>query len=470
MWAASHLVIDCHGGRIQRAETRSHGKGVAMKTVGRSIAIGSILVSGFGCGSKPESPKACVGSHERLPPDRIDDVLRPNVVQIVSNGSLGSGFMLDTADRDNVLIVTNYHVIAEGDQFNVVFVRKDGTRANVGDVEVVKTSPEHDLALLKAPRMTAFGSGLRLGPLPRAGQSVSSLGYPVLAEAGQKVEPALSTGFVAAPKQTIGKRTFVQTDLQLAPGNSGGAAVDSCGVVVGVTSAHHSEQAFVGLLVPAADVDALHAKYRAPRRASDQEVSDRVAAFLQSLQESEHQTAASYLSRGYLAQNVYPKLELTAKSALAKQNLLQRILEALEERNIDVSSLTAEQVQEIAARTGADLSPEELHAQIAIMNAREKGSDTYALLQAFVAPYLGAYFGDVDRFKVIEVKSRDDKQIAYVAVEGGREQNVFRFDFTYEWGDWQITGLTTRDEMPSEDRREAQAERSGEWTTVSKQR
>jgi S1-C subfamily serine protease len=461
------------------------GKGVAMSLLLNRFVFGNVLLAGlFGCAETVTAPPAasaapaaaartgvsCIPSEERLSPDRIDGTLRPNIVQIVSDNSLGSGFMLASGDPENVLIVTNYHVVAEGVNFNVVFVRKDGTRVNVANVEVVKTSPEHDLALLKAPRMTTFGPGLVLGDPPRAGQSVATLGYPVLAGPEEKVEPALSTGLVAAPRQTIGSRGFVQTDLQLVPGNSGGPAVNSCGAVIGVTAAHHAEHAFVGLLVPASDVQELRKKYEAPRRSTNQEVSQRVEDFLHSLQESEDRTAASYLSRGFLAQEVFPKFQNTAKSAIAKEQLLRQLLDAAKAEGLDVSQLTEEQLQEISSRFGLELTPDEAQAQLAIVDAQRKGSDAYALLQSFVAPYLDGYFGRVDRYKVVDIKPRDEKQVVYVAVDTGSQQKLFRFDLAYEWGDWQITDFSTREDAPADDRRQALEGVSNDWQVVNKKR
>ena len=412
------------------------------KQVVLAVFVTSML--GIGCGSDAKVPKSCVASEKTLSPNRVDSLLRPNIVQVVSGSTLGSGFMLQSDDTENVLIVTNYHVIAEGDEFAVAFVRKDGSRVKVSDVEVVKTNPAEDLALLKAPRMSAFGKGLELTDSPRTGQSVSTLGYPVLGGAGEKVEPTLSNGLVTSSRQKLDGRDFIQTNMQLIGGNSGGPAVDSCGRVLGVTAAHHAHQASVGFLVPSTSVREILARHLEPRHPSPDEGKARLAAFLQTLQNNEGREAATYLSRDFLSAAVFPKFKADMEAVLKKQALIEKVFGFLRSKGVNTDELSQEEFNEITRELGLSLTPDESFCFLIAMEAKQKGLDAYAMLQAYVAPFLDEYFGKIESYSVVDVKADGKDQVAHVVVQGPQQKRFFRFGLAYEWGDWQITDLSTR--------------------------
>ena len=117
------------------------------------------------------------------------------------------------------LIVTNAHV-----------ARRERLRVRLWDGQsldaaVIKRDPQRDLALLRfsgvdAPAIRA-GDSSALKP----GQIVMAVGNP-LGFIG-----ALSTGVVHA-----NDRRWVQADVRLAPGNSGGPLADAAGFVVGINT------------------------------------------------------------------------------------------------------------------------------------------------------------------------------------------------------------------------------------------
>jgi len=422
------------------------------------------------------APKAaCVANEQSISPDRIEQVLRPNIVQVESESSLGSGFILDTSDKDDVLVVTNYHVISEGKSFSVKFVRADGKQVDVSSVAVVKTSPEHDLALLKTPRMSVYGPGIPMASSFRTGESVTTLGYPVLS--GSKVtEPTLSSGLITSTNLTLADRSFIQTDVALIPGASGGPVVDSCGALVGVATAHHAQEAHVGLLVPVKHVQALYRQYAAPRQTPEREVNAQVTKFLRSLQRNEAARASGYFSREFIDRNVYPELERYVSQIRSKRKFFAAVMAELERRGVDVQHLTSEQLAKISEQIGTTLTVEELYAYRSIMEAKDKGLDSYAALKAFYAPFIDGYFGEVSSFKVEEVSSEGDRQVAYVSVESDHRRRYYRLQLVDEWGDWRIQGVLTRSEsdasVPDDTRRRVESEVAAqpagrEWRAVT---
>jgi S1-C subfamily serine protease len=152
-----------------------------------------------------------------------------------SDMATGSGFALD---KDEGLVVTNFHVINGGRTFDV----------RVGDdyrpAEVVGAAPCDDLALLKLDDTDGMKT-LQLGSQKglRQGQQVVALGFP--ANPSLRGELTSTAGVVSVPQSSFRLPTpdsprfenLIQTDATLNPGNSGGPLVDSDGRLVGVNTA-----------------------------------------------------------------------------------------------------------------------------------------------------------------------------------------------------------------------------------------
>ncbi len=159
-------------------------------------------------------------------------------------GSLGSGVMV----REDGYILTNYHVIAAGDDIVAVF--NDGRQARA---MVVGADPETDLAVVKVegagfPTIArAASEGVRVGDI------VLAIGNPL--GVGQSV----SMGIVSAKgRYGVGPTPyddFIQTDAAVNPGNSGGALVDQDGLLVGINMFIYSRgggSEGVGFAIPVA--------------------------------------------------------------------------------------------------------------------------------------------------------------------------------------------------------------------------
>ena len=179
------------------------------------------------------------GDEERVPD--VVAAVGPSTALVLTerNGSpstTGSGFVL-TDD----LVVTNAHVVNEGDAFRVV------AGGRVLDAEVAAAAPCEDLALLRVS-----GGGLRPAPLGtdasvEQGEQVVALGFGESAEAGDSV--GSTTGVVSVARTTFRNPApdvpaypaVVQTDTALNPGNSGGPLADLDGRVIGVNSAARTQ-------------------------------------------------------------------------------------------------------------------------------------------------------------------------------------------------------------------------------------
>lgn len=164
--------------------------------------------------------------------------------QTYSSSGAGSGFIVKQ-DADQLLIVTNNHVVSDADSISVQF--NDG---EVADATVKGTSESNDLAVLTVPLTSLKDStkkSIRVASLgssddAKVGQMViaigNALGY------GQSV----TVGYLSAKDREVsaqdssGKSTtqiLMQTDAAINPGNSGGALIDTNGNVIGINSSKY---------------------------------------------------------------------------------------------------------------------------------------------------------------------------------------------------------------------------------------
>ncbi len=143
----------------------------------------------------------------------------------------GSGVIISS----DGYIVTNNHVVESADRIDVVLNDRRSFEA-----QLVGTDPTTDIALLKidADNLSslAFGNSDDL----RVGEWVLAVGNPF------NLTSTVTAGIVSAKSrrmgiinsaQNIGIESFIQTDAAVNPGNSGGALVNTQGVLVGINTA-----------------------------------------------------------------------------------------------------------------------------------------------------------------------------------------------------------------------------------------
>ncbi len=148
----------------------------------------------------------------------LAETLRRSTVQIYARRhGAGSGVIWNAEG----LVVTNAHVIEsrecvvetpDGRKLEAVLVKRDARR----DLAVLRVSPA-------APwEPAALGDSRNL----RAGQVVLAVGNPL------GVSGAVTTGIIHATS----RKEWIQADISLAPGNSGGMLADTEGRLIGINS------------------------------------------------------------------------------------------------------------------------------------------------------------------------------------------------------------------------------------------
>ena len=174
------------------------------------------------------------GAAGGLPDDPLFDFFRrfmPNPPESAPEGrgqGLGSGFIIST----DGYVLTNAHVVAEA---NEVVVRLADSREFKGKIVGVDTRT--DVALLKLDATglptVKLGSSEQL----KVGEWVAAIGSPF------GFVNTITAGIVSAKGRSLPDETFVpfiQTDVAVNPGNSGGPLLNLRGEVVGINSAIYS--------------------------------------------------------------------------------------------------------------------------------------------------------------------------------------------------------------------------------------
>jgi S1-C subfamily serine protease len=165
--------------------------------------------------------------------------------QEVQRGT-GTGFIWDSQGH----IVTNYHVIEDGDAFMVTCPNQKNFKA-----KLIGKEPAKDIAVLRIEPGHGDFTPVRAGSSGelRVGQKVVAIGNPF------GFDHTVTTGIVSALGRNIQGfggvtiRNMVQTDASINPGNSGGPLLNSDGRLIGMNTMIYSRTGAntgIGFAVP----------------------------------------------------------------------------------------------------------------------------------------------------------------------------------------------------------------------------
>lgn len=178
--------------------------------------------------------------------------------------SAGSGIIVSQTD-DELLMVTNNHVVEGSQTLTVTFADETSLEANIKG-----TDAKHDLAVISVPLSEIPEETMDAIAVATLGDSTKlKIGEPAIAIGnalgyGQSV----TTGVISAVNRvstTIDESTgasaedavkLIQTDAAINPGNSGGALLNANGEVIGINSSKLAGAAVEGMgyAIPVSDV------------------------------------------------------------------------------------------------------------------------------------------------------------------------------------------------------------------------
>lgn len=148
------------------------------------------------------------------------DLLAKSTAVIRSPQGHGSGFLI-TPD----ILLTNQHVVGAATKVHVIF--GDGIEITG---QVVATEPIRDVALVQIGMRGKPPLSLDLGK-PKIGATVYSYGAPL----DEEYQGTLRKGIISAYRNFKDGQEYLQSDVAVNPGNSGGPLLDEKGNVVGVS-------------------------------------------------------------------------------------------------------------------------------------------------------------------------------------------------------------------------------------------
>ncbi len=183
---------------------------------------------------EPEpAPEVSAGASELLSASEIYARVSPSVVFVETAAGTGSGVLVDGG-----YVVTNYHVVWPYREVWVVFA--DGSEFST---PVVGWDPFADLAVLGPIDAPVAPLRLADGEDMTPGSDVYLVGYP--AETDLYPEPSITAGILSRFHEwDVYALTMLQTDADIAGGQSGGALVNGFGEVVGISTWSFSEAGF----------------------------------------------------------------------------------------------------------------------------------------------------------------------------------------------------------------------------------
>ncbi|MBA2753571.1 MAG: trypsin-like peptidase domain-containing protein [Chloroflexia bacterium] len=211
------------------------------------VALGALVIAAIASPSgglrTPAALAQSAGTAEAMTAVEVVQQVNPAVVTVINRQVIagtstdqsipqgaGTGFFID---QDGT-VVTNQHVVANGDDFSVFLSTGEEREA-----ELIGADATSDLAVLRVegetPAIVAFGDSDALLP----GETVLAIGSP-LGTFTNTVTEGIVSAIGRTPQEFQSAETvytnLVQHDAAINPGNSGGPLFNLAGEVVGVNT------------------------------------------------------------------------------------------------------------------------------------------------------------------------------------------------------------------------------------------
>jgi S1-C subfamily serine protease len=222
---APKVVALCDGPQQWRDHLgRTHGEYWTFKISSFEVSLTPVAKAFTGEVAVKTAQNASVEYVRDLKLEEVVALVKPSVVYLEGSKKSGTGFLVTRTG----LIVTNAHVAREEESLQARF--SGGVELTA---EVAYIDDDLDIALLKVEGANFPHLVLAETATVRQGQEVLAVGNP-----GQAMLFSVTKGIVSGIDEfpNAGQGTWIQTDAQLNPGNSGGPLVNMQGAVVGIAT------------------------------------------------------------------------------------------------------------------------------------------------------------------------------------------------------------------------------------------
>jgi serine protease Do len=187
-----------------------------------------------------EQSKILLDGSLKAGPRKIGDAVG-DVVTIMNDIGMGSGVLVSS----DGYILTDAHVVGDDKHARVRW--SDGFETLA---EVVRVSKNRDVAIIKTNPRDRSPLAIKRGPVT-PGARVYAIGSPN----GKDFQGTVSGGVISADRVIDGLR-YIQSDVSISPGSSGGALLDENGSVIGIavsTFLNGGEPAGLNMFIPIGD-------------------------------------------------------------------------------------------------------------------------------------------------------------------------------------------------------------------------
>jgi serine protease Do len=153
------------------------------------------------------------------PASKLTDIIESAITIDMGNGH-GSGFIISS----DGYALTNYHVIGQEKKLNIIL--SSGLNLTADVVNVDETT---DVALIKISGKGFKPAALAAKDDATIGSDVVAVGTPGRIDLGQSISKGIISG-----KREVEGAVYLQTDVSISPGNSGGPLFNSQNEVIGI--------------------------------------------------------------------------------------------------------------------------------------------------------------------------------------------------------------------------------------------
>ena len=237
----SHLDHATPGG-IARLLVDSFASNVAALAANADFRAAMIAPKAFTAGFQMPGTQSKIplSGSIKAGPRKIADAVG-DILTVMNSGGSGSGILVS----DDGYVLTNAHVV--GDDKDVRVRWSDGLE---GLAQVIRVSKNRDIAIIKTNPRDRAPLALKRGAVT-PGDRVYAIGSP----RGKNFQGTVSSGVISADRVINGLR-FIQSDVSISPGSSGGALLDETGSVIGITVMmyfNEGQPAGLNMFIPVGD-------------------------------------------------------------------------------------------------------------------------------------------------------------------------------------------------------------------------
>lgn len=222
--ARVHYLGDCKANTVTQVVIQDFGedrKQVEMR--GRKTVKRSELAPPQEGSEVAEALRLACARVAELGPGDEKSAKKPEPAKPPARSSTGTGIVVTREGH----VLTNEHVVRQCDALELI----DDVNARY-KATLKASDAARDLALLAAETRSAAVAVFRKDPIPKLGEAVTIVGYPLVAVLGTR--PSVGFGHVTSTVGVRGNPAQMQISVPVQRGASGGPVLDQSGHVIGV--------------------------------------------------------------------------------------------------------------------------------------------------------------------------------------------------------------------------------------------